>query len=160
MHNAEMVSAFLCSDSRVANGVIKSSKYAGSCECISFSGSPGSRLLLSFTFTCDNATSSMTMNTCHANVFFLSFFTYALMCVWVFSHDCLCLRDSRLYILIVLVSSEIVWRLFWIMSHRLIACPNTAWIYRILSIMLSLALLGREGVKLSIPSWSAELRFI
>ena len=51
MQNVEVPSAFLCIDSMVADGVIRSSMYAGSCVYTSFPDSPGSTMLVSFTLS-------------------------------------------------------------------------------------------------------------
>ena len=49
MQNADIMSAFLFSDSSVADDVIRSSIYAELCVYVSFPGSPGSSIL-SFLF--------------------------------------------------------------------------------------------------------------
>ena len=62
MQNADIIFAFLCSDSSVAYGVIRSSIYAMLCGSITLSGSPGSSMLSIFTSGDDSATSRISKN--------------------------------------------------------------------------------------------------
>ena len=59
MQNADVMSAFLCSDASVADGVISSSIYAGLCVYISLPGSHGSSMFSILVSGDDKATSSM-----------------------------------------------------------------------------------------------------
>ena len=65
MQNAEMMSVFLCSDSSVADTVMRSSIYAGFCVYISLPGSPVRSMLSFFTSGTDSATSRMSKNASH-----------------------------------------------------------------------------------------------
>ena len=65
MRNADIMSAFLCSDSSIADGVIRSSIYAGLCVYISLPGSPGSSILSFITSGDDSTTRSISKNASH-----------------------------------------------------------------------------------------------
>ena len=60
---AEMMSAFFCGSSRVADSIMRSPMYASSCANMSFQDSPGSSMLSSLTW--DSATSRMSKNASH-----------------------------------------------------------------------------------------------